>query len=131
MRLEQLEALTIEALADELEVPKERAVELQRVLAVYRQDRATRRPDLNNTLGIHMALSELEQRSNDFDDCDPEDKRSQREFREKRRLAMSRVSLLLAERGELEWLELLEGLSIGERTERLRQWLDAAAERSS
>jgi hypothetical protein len=131
MRLEQLEALTVEALADELEVPQERAVELQRVLAAYRQDRETRRPDLNNTLGIHMALSELEQRANDFDDCDPEDKRSQRECREKRRLAMSRVTLLLAERGELEWLELLEGLSIGERTERLRQWLDAAAERPS
>ena len=131
MRLEQLEALSVEALADELEIPEERAVELRRVLAVYRQDRETRRPDLNNTLGIHMALSELEQRSNDFDDCDPEDKRAQREFREKRRLAMSRVALLLAERGELEWLELLEGLSIGERTERLRQWLDAAAERPS
>jgi len=131
MRLEQLEALSVAALADELEVPQERAVELQRVLATYRQDRETRRPDLNNTLGIHMALSELEQRSDDFDDCDPEDKRAQREFREQRRLAMSRVTLLLAERGEFEWLELLEGLSIGERTERLRQWLDAAAERPS
>lgn len=121
--------MTAQAISDEFEAPLERAEELRAVLEVYRRDRETRQPDLGNALGLSRALRELSRTSDEFDDCDPEHKDSQRVLRVERRKALTRVNLLLAERGEFEWLEQLEPLSIGERVDRLEQWLDTGSER--
>jgi hypothetical protein len=128
MRLEELSSMAAEAIAEELEAPLERAEELRAVLEAYRRDRQTRPPDLGNALGLSRALRELVRTRDDFDDCDPERKESQRLLRLERRRALTSVNLLLAERGELEWLEQLEPLSIGERVERLEHWLDTGSE---
>jgi hypothetical protein len=130
MRLEELSSMAAEAIAEEFEAPLERAEELRVVLEAYRQDRQTRPPDLGNALGLSRALRELVRTSDEFDDCDPEQKEPQRLLRVERRRALTSVNLLLAERGELEWLEQLEPLSIGERVERLEQWLDTGSERA-
>jgi hypothetical protein len=131
MRLEDLSAMSPDAIADEFDAPLERAGELRQVLDAYRQERQTRAPDVGNTVGLGHALAELEQRCQAFDACDPEQKDSLRVLRAQRRQALSAVHLLLAERGELDWLEQLEPLAIGERVDRLKQWLDADSEKAS
>jgi hypothetical protein len=131
MRLEELSSMPAEAIAEEFEAPLERAEELRVVLEAYRRDRQTRPPDLGNALGLSRALRELVRTSDEFDDCDPELKEPQRLLRLERRRALTSVNLLLAERGEFEWLEQLEPLSIGERVERLEQWLDVSSERAN
>jgi hypothetical protein len=128
MRLEELSSMAAEAIAEEFDAPLERAEELRVVLEAYRRDRQTRPPDLGNTLGLSRALRELARTSSDFDDCDPERKEPQRLLRLERRKALTSVNLLLAERGEFEWLDQLEPLSIGERVERLEQWLATSSE---
>jgi hypothetical protein len=127
-RLEELANLSPEAIAEEFDAPLERAIELRRVLDDYRQERQTRAPDVGNAIGLSLALDELDRLYQAFDDCDPEQKDAIRALRALRRQALSAVNLLLAERGELEWLEQLEPLAIGERVERLKQWLDVGRE---
>jgi hypothetical protein len=131
MRLEELATLAPELLAEEFETPVERATELSRVLCKYRRSRQSAKPDVGNTLGVERALAELERAQRGFEDCDPERKEVQRALRAERRQAMSGLCLQLAERGELDQLELLEPLSVAERIERMRQWLGAGAERPS
>jgi hypothetical protein len=130
MRLEELSSMAAEAIANEFEAPLERAEELRVVLEAYRRDRQTRPPDLGNALGLSRALRELVRTSDEFDDCDPERKEPQRLLRLERRRALTSVNLLLAERGEFEWLEQLEPLSIGARVERLQQWLGTGSEKA-
>ncbi|HTV19642.1 MAG TPA: hypothetical protein VMG12_13250, partial [Polyangiaceae bacterium] len=127
MRLEDLANMSPMAIAEEFDAPLERASELQRVLDAYRQERQTRAPDVGNAAGLCLALDALERQCSEFDDCDQEQKEAVRVLRAKRRQALSAVNLLLAERGELEWLEQLEPLAIGERVERLKQWLEGAS----
>jgi hypothetical protein len=129
-RLEELADMSSEALAEEFVAPIERAEEIGQLLAGYRRERRTRAPDLGNLLGLRLAIGELERRNDEFEDCDPEQKETQRVVRGNRRQAMTAVQLLLAERGELDQLDQLEPLSFGERVERLRQWLDAASEKA-
>jgi hypothetical protein len=126
MRIEELAAMTPSAIAEEFEAPLERASQLSLVLDSYCQERQTRAPDVANALALGRALSELARKSRAFDDCDPEQKDAQRVLRIERRKALSSVNLLLAERGELEWLDQLEPLSIGERIERLSSWFESA-----
>jgi hypothetical protein len=131
MRLEELSTLTPEALAEEFETPKARAEELSNVLTGYRELRQRCEPDVGNVRGCTHALAELERAQREFEQCDTERKDEQRALRSTRRKAMTALALQLAERGELEQLELLEPLCFAERIERLRQWLDAAVERPS
>lgn len=131
MRLEELAALEPAALAEEFETPIERAAELSQVIGGYRQRRRSSAPDVGNLRGIERALAELERAQEHFEASDPERKDTQRLARAVRRRAMTALWLELAERGELEQLELLEPLSVTERVERLRQWLEAGAERAS
>ena len=128
VRLEVLGGMTAQALAQELGAPVERGTELRRVLDAYLGERQASEPDLGNRLGLARALERLEDAARAFDDADPELKDVQRALRGARRDAMTAVQLLVAERGEHEWLDLLEPLSVGERIERLKQWLRAAAD---
>jgi hypothetical protein len=131
MRLEELAAMSSEAIAEEFDAPLERAGEVRHLLDGYRLERQTRAPDVGNAVGLGLALDELERRSQAFDDCDPEQKEALRVLRAERRQALSAVNLLLAERGELDWLEQIEPLAIGERVERLKQWLHNGGERNN
>jgi hypothetical protein len=126
MRLEELASMDASAIAEEFEAPLERASELQQVLNTYRQERQTRAPDVGNALAIGLALEDLARKTRDFDDCDPEQKDVQRLLRLERRRALTTVNLLIAERGELEWLEQVEPLAIAERIERLTLWFERA-----
>jgi len=128
VRLEALGSMTAEGLAQELAAPVERGRELRRVLDTYFGERQTSEPDFERRRGLRRALDRLATTALAFDDADPEQKEMQRTLRAARRDAMSTVNILLAERGEHEWLDLLEPLSVGERIERLRHWLGAAAE---
>jgi hypothetical protein len=130
MRLEELAAMSSEAIAEEFDAPLERAGEVRRLLDGYRQERQTRAPDVGNAIGLGLALDELERSCQAFDDCDAEQRDALRVLRAERRQALSIVNLLLAERGELDWLEQIEPLAIGERVERLKQWLQTGGERT-
>jgi hypothetical protein len=123
VRLESLGSMTAEGLAQELAAPVERGQELRRVLDAYFGERQTSEPDFERRRGLGRALERLDAAARAFDDADPEHKEMQRMLRTARRDAMSTVNILLAERGEHEWLDLLEPLSVGERIERLKQWL--------
>jgi hypothetical protein len=126
VRLEALGSMTAESLAQELAAPVERGLELRRVLDAYFGERQSSRPDFERRRGLRRALDRLETAARAFDDADPEHKEMQRTLRAARRDAMSAFNILLAERGEHEWLDLLEPLSIGERIERLTHWLSTA-----
>ncbi|HWO12712.1 MAG TPA: hypothetical protein VNN80_24610 [Polyangiaceae bacterium] len=126
-RLDVLGNMSAEALAQELGAPVERGRELRRVVDVYLAERQASTPDIGNQRGLGRALEVLDLAARAFEEADPELKDEQRALRASRRDAMTVVNLLLAERGEHEWLDLLEPLSIGERIERLKQWLSAAA----
>ncbi len=128
MRFEELGLSTPEALSDEFEAPIERTRELSLVFQAYRMERQARAPDVGNAIGLSRAMDELEKRAREFEDCDEEQGKEQRLARRRRRQALTRVNLLLAERGELEWLDVLEPLSVTERVEQLRQLLSAAPE---
>ena len=130
MRLEELANMSPETIAEEFGAPLERASDLRRVLDGYREERLRRAPDVSNASGLRLALAELDRQCQAFDDCDPERKDALRVLRAHRRQALSAVNLLLAERGELDWLEQLEPLAIGERVERLKLWLDTGSERA-
>lgn len=130
MRLEELASLSPEAIGAQFGAPLERASELQRVLEAYRQDRQQRAPDVGNRRGLSLAIGELERRCEAFDDCDPEQREALRLLREERRRALGGVNLLLAERGELDWLDELEPLAVGERLERLKRWLASGSQRA-
>jgi hypothetical protein len=123
---EKLASMSAEALAVELETPLERAAELWAVLDGYAQDRMARGPDIGNALALGLALDDLEQKCRAFDACDGEQKDEQRRLRLARRRALAALDVLLAERGELAWLDELEPYSMGERVERLRGWLVAS-----
>ncbi len=129
--LEQLDEMPAEVLAVQLETPVERAAELCAVLAGYRQERLARGPDVNNALALAVALDDLEQKCRAFDACDAEEKDEQRRLRAARRRAVSALAVLLAERGELVWLDEVEPYSIAERVERLRGWLAAGRAETS
>lgn len=131
VRFEELAALAPEALAEEFETPVERAAELSQVLAGYRVRRESNAPDVGNVHGLERALAELERAQERFEDCDPERKDVQRAVRAERRRAATGLCLELAERGELEQLDLLEPLSVAERIERMQQWLASEVERPS
>jgi hypothetical protein len=131
MRLMDLAALAPEALAEEFETPLLRAAQLSEVLGGYRQLRQSSAPDVGNVRGVQRALGELERAQERFEESDPERKDMQRLARTERRRAMTALWLELAERGELEQLELLEPLCVAERIERLHQWLATTPERSS
>jgi len=129
VRFEELAALAPEMLAEEFETPVERAAELSQVLAGYRVQRQSGAPDVGNVHGLERALAELERAQERFEDCDPERKDVQRAARAERRRAATGLCLELAERGELEQLDLLEPLSVAERIERMQQWLATEVER--
>jgi hypothetical protein len=124
LRLEDLAAMTPAAIAEEFEASLERADELSTMLAEYHQSRRMRAPDLGNVIALGRAIEELASKNRDFDDCDPDQKAAQRVLRLERRRALSAVNVLLAERGEFEWMDQLEPLSMGERVERLEHWLE-------
>jgi hypothetical protein len=130
VRLEALGSMTGESLAQELAAPVERGRELRRVLDAYFSERQTSEPDFERRLGLRRAIDRLETAARAFDDADPEQKAMQRTLRAARRDAMSAVNILLAERGEHEWLDVLEPLSIGERIERLRHWFGSTLQRT-
>jgi hypothetical protein len=125
MRLEELAGMSAETLAEEFELPRERADELRLSLEAYRERQRGRAPEPGHEGRGKRALQELQASMLAFDSCDPEQKSEQRVLRDERRQAMTRVNLLLAERGELEWLDVLESLSFAERIERLEQWLES------
>ena len=79
---------------------------------------------------VSGALSELEQRSRELDGHDEDQDAEQRLARVRQRAALTRVNLLLAERGELDLLDVLEPCATAERVERLREWLSSDAARS-
>jgi hypothetical protein len=124
IRLEELASMMPTAIVEEFESPLERANELSQLLSEYQRARKTRVPDLGNVIALGRAIVELASKSREFDECDPDQKASQRVLRLERRRALSQVNLLLAERGEFEWLDQLEPLSITERVERLEHWLE-------
>jgi hypothetical protein len=125
MRLEDLAQMAASMIAEEFEAPLERAAELSLVLENYRRERRTCVPDVGNMVALGRALDDLSRVSREFDECDSERKDSQRVLRLERRQALTSVTLLLAERGELELLDQLEPLSISERVERLQQWFES------
>lgn len=127
-RLEALGSMTSESLAQELAAPVERGRELRRALDTYFFERQTSEPDFERRRGLQRALDRLEAAARAFDDADPEQKHLQRTLRAARRDAMSAVNIMLAERGEHEWLDMLEPLSVAERIERLRHWLCSTPE---
>jgi hypothetical protein len=131
VRLEALGSMTAEGLAQELAAPVERGMELRRVLDAYFGDRQTAEPDVGRRRGLRRALERLETAARAFEDADPEQKDMQRTLRAARRDALSTLNILLAERGEHEWLDLLEPLSVAERIERLRHWLLGSVESGS
>jgi hypothetical protein len=126
MSLEQLAGMSAEALAEELELSIERGDELRLALEAHREGRRQRAPDPGQVAHSKRALEELEASTLAFDTCDPEQKSEQRQLRDERRQAMARVNLLLAERGELEWLDALDAMSFAERIERLKRWFESA-----
>jgi hypothetical protein len=125
MSLEQLAGMSAEALAEEFELSSERGDDLRLALEAYREQRRKRAPDPGHEGHSRRAVEELEASTLAFDTCDPEQKSEQRLRRDERRQAMARVNLLLAERGELEWLDALDALAFAERIERLKQWLES------
>jgi hypothetical protein len=129
MSLEQLCQATPEALSDELQTPLERARELRNVVAAYGIERHARSTGADFAVQLAEAVSELARRSREFDACDEEQGKEQRLARQRRRDALSRLNLLLAERGELELLDVLEPCAIAERLERLHEWLGSGSSR--
>ncbi|MEO8180045.1 MAG: hypothetical protein ABI895_14520 [Deltaproteobacteria bacterium] len=122
--LAHLVAATPEQLAEQLATPVERARELARLVSRYEAERRTRPVDLGHRTALQHAALALEQRQCEFEACDEDP----REARQERRQALWRVSLILAERGDLELLDELEPLAVSERIERLRPLIDPGAE---
>jgi hypothetical protein len=113
-----------------LEAPIERARALHELVASYFSERQTRAAsDSLQTLSV--ALEELAQRSRELEERDEDQDAEQRLARVRRRAASTRVNLLLAERGELDLLDVLEPCATAERLERLREWLSSDAVRQS
>jgi hypothetical protein len=117
--LTHLVAAAAEILAEELETPLERARELAQVVLSYDGERHASPVDLGHREALRRATQELEQRHAEFEACDDD----LRAARQKRRQALTRVNLVLAERGDLPLLVELEPLSIAERLGRLRTLL--------
>jgi hypothetical protein len=126
MTLEKLALATPEELSRELETPIERARALSELVVSYFRERQTRAAT-DSLQSLSGALDELEQRSRELDEHDEDQDAEQRLARVRRRAALTRVNLLLAERGELDLLEVLEPCAIAERVERLREWLSSDA----
>lgn len=130
MTLEQLARATPDLLSRELEAPIERARALSEVVASYFLERQARAA--TDTLqALSAALDELEQRARELEEHDEDQDMEQRIARVRRRAALTRVNLLLAERGELDLLDVLEPCATAERLSRLREWLSSDAARSS
>ena len=129
MTLETLARATPDVLSRELVAPIERAQALSELVASYVRERQTRAAT-DSLESLSHALSELEQRSRELDEHDEDQDAEQRLARVRRRTALTRVNLLLAERGELDLLDVLEPCAIAERVERLREWMSSDAARS-
>jgi hypothetical protein len=126
-RLESLSGARTEELAQWLQTPIERASTLSAIAVAYRLDWQSRAPDVGNCMAIERALDELEQSARALAAFDDEQGHEQRHARRRRREALTRVNLLLAERGELSLLQTLEPCAALERIERLRAWLPSAS----
>ena len=113
--LSHLVGSTAELLADELDTPIERAEELARRVASYEAERRARPIDIGHQTALREAVIELDRRQRQFDASDE----SARAARQERRDALSRVNLVLAERGDLALLDELEPMAVAERVERL------------
>jgi hypothetical protein len=118
--LERLSRASAEVLSEYFETPLERAAELAGILAAYVREREARVPEVDNYDSVWAALSELEARTREFEDCDEEQSGELRAARKRRRDAVTRINLLLSERGEHALLEELVPCAVSERIRRLR-----------
>jgi hypothetical protein len=108
-----------EQLAAELDTPIERARELARIVLSYDSERRSSPLDIGHRGALRRATAELAERQREFESGEEE----VREARQRRRQALTRVNLVLAERGDLEQLVELEPLAVSERIERLQALL--------
>jgi hypothetical protein len=129
MTLEELARATPEVLSTKLDAPIERARALSELITSYFRERQAR-ATTDSLDDLSAALEELEQRARELDEHDEDQDAEQRLARLRRRAASTRVNLLLAERGELDLLDVLEPCATAERLERLREWLGSDAVRS-
>ncbi len=143
MTLDQLRVAAPEALAAAFQAPLERALELCQVVRAYCAEREARPPDTGGSTAARAgelsgfpvgsstfwaALEQLEQHCQKFADCDEDDSTELRALRQRRRDALTRVNLLLAEDGEIELLDMLVPCALTERIRRLRSWFGVDAE---
>jgi hypothetical protein len=131
-RLEQwglgaLSGMGPEELAERLSTPLARARALSLLARGYELERQAQPPDVGNRMALELAWAELARCSRAFDACDGEQGREEQLARRKRREAVTRLRLLLAERGELLLLDALTPCATSELLERLRVWLDSIA----
>jgi hypothetical protein len=146
MSLERLRLVTPEELAAAFDFSVERARQLSEHVRSYAAERQARPPDLGGPVArksggsrvspgrssaLWGAVAELEQHAQAFSDCDEDQRGELRAARARRRDALSRVNLLLAESGELELLETLVPCAVTERILRLRSWFGVDAEGAS
>jgi hypothetical protein len=105
-----------EQLATELDTPIERAQQLARIVQSYDGERRSSPVDIRHRRALRRATDELAERQREFESGEED----VREARQRRRQALTRVNLVLAERGDLEQLVELEPLAVAERIERLQ-----------
>lgn len=127
MTLQQLGRATPELLAAELATPLERARAVGQLVAEYLRERQTRASEADNCQRLIDAVEELARRARELEACDEDRDEEQRMARSRRRDALRRVNVLLAERGELDLLDELEPCAVAARLMRLRAWLNAEA----
>ena len=113
--LAHLTGASSELLAAELETPVERARELAQLVALYEAERRSSPVDVGHQAALRHATIELDRCQREFESRDED----LRDVRRQRRQALTRVNLVLAERGDLELLDELEPLPVAERVERL------------
>jgi hypothetical protein len=146
MSLERLHLAGPEELAAAFDLSVERARQLSADVGAYASERQARPPDVSGSVArrpgasrvspgrssaLWGAVTDLEQHAQAFVDCDEDQRSDLRLARARRRDALSRVNLLLAESGELELLETLVPCAVTERILRLRSWFGADAEVAS
>jgi hypothetical protein len=146
MSLERLRVAGPEELAAAFDISVDRARQLTEDVAAYASEREARPPEVSSSAprqsgasraspgpssAVWGAVADLEQHSRAFADCDEDQRSDLRLARARRRNALSRVNLLLAENGEIELLEMLVPCAVTERIRRLRSWFGVDTEGAS
>jgi hypothetical protein len=146
MSLERLRLAVPEELAAAFDFSVERARQLSEDVRAYASERQARLPDVSGFVArksggsrvlpgrssaLWEAIADLEQHAQAFVDCDEDQRSELRVARARRRDALRRVNLLLAENGEFELLEKLVPCAVTERILRLRSWFGVDAEVAS